>query len=217
MGVLNPRTGSHPVHTVHRVGAALLGAFLIVFAMVGMSQGVPLLSTEGAPVMGLYANGLLAGISLLVGLVLVASAARGGPTASMVSVVVGVLFLLSGLGNVIVVGTPMNMLAFQLPNIIFSLGVGVVLLVLGAYGRFTVNLPSENPYHRDTAKSAPAWTVEQHNERAHSRAAITELADAERADALHRATHDQHRRLAEVNRHRTQDERRQAWVASAPS
>ncbi len=214
MDAFHPRTGPHPVHVVHRIGAVCIGGFLIVFGAVGVARGVPLLSTVGAPVMGLYTNGLLTVLSLLVGTVLVVSAVRGGPAASSVSVVLGGLFLLSGLGNLVVAGTPMNVLAFQLPNIVFSLGVGVTLLTLGSYGRFTAHLPTDSPYLRDTVDGTPASTAEQRDARLGSRTAITELAAAERADALHHATPEQRRRLVEANRYRTHDERRSAWEAS---
>ena len=213
MDAFHPRTGPHPVHVVHRVGAAGVGAFLVVFAATGIARGVPLLSTVGVPVMGLSQNGLLAALSLLVGAVLVVSAVRGGPAASTVSVVVGGLFLLSGLGNLVVVGTAMNVFAFALANVCFSIGVGLALLVLGSYGRFTGHLPADNPYLHDT--DAPESLVAERDEHQRSRASITELAEAERADALHHATPEQQRRLLEVHRHRSHDDRRRAWDASA--
>ncbi len=214
MGVLHPRPGPHPVHTVHRVGAASIGVFLTVFAVLGINRGIPLITTEGVPVVGLSSNGLLAVISLLVGLMLIASAARGGQLASTISIVLGGLFLLSGLGNVLVLGTPMNMLAFQLSNVIFSLAVGAVLLIMGSYGRLTGALPLDNPYHHDVPEDPTPLTAKEYAERMHSRAAAAELADAERAHALHQATPEQERRLAQVNAYRSHDERRRAWQAS---
>lgn len=215
MTSIEPRSGPHPVHTLHRAGAAVIGAFLMVFAVVAFAQGVPMMSIDGAPVLGLSANGLLAGVSLVVGAVLLVSAVRGGPSASTVSVVVGGLFLLSGLGNLVVLGTAMNMFAFRLPNIFFSLAVGLVLVVLGSWGRFTGGLPTGSPYHRDVEGGAPALTVEQNDSHTRSRTAIGELADAECASAGHRATPEQSRRLAEANKHRGHDERLHAWERSA--
>jgi len=215
MDAFHPRTGPHPVHVLHRVGAAGIGGFLVVFAAAGFVRGVPLLSTVGVPVMGLYQNGVLAALSLLIGAVLVVSATRGGAMASTVSVVVGGLFLLSGLGNLVVVGTPMNVFAFALSNVVFSIGVGLLLLVLGSYGRFTGHLPADSPYLRDPKVDPRESLVAERDEHRRSRTSITELADAERADALHHATSEQHRRLRVVSRHRTQDERRRAWDASA--
>ena len=216
MDAFHPRTGPHPVHVVHRVGAAGVGGFLVVFAVAGFVRGVPLLSTVGVPVMGLSQNGVLAALSLLVGAVLVVSAVRGGPIASTVSVVVGGLFLLSGLGNLVVVGTTMNVFAFALPNVVFSIAVGLALLVLGAYGRFTGHLPADNPYLHEAAEVGEAESlVAERDERRSSRTSITELAEAERANALHQATPEQRRRLLVVNRHRNEHDRRHAWDASA--
>lgn len=218
MGVTTPRNGPHLVHTVHQVGAGAIGAFLVLFGILGVVQGVPMVGTEGTVVMGLYANGVLAVISVVVGLVLVASAVRGGPMASTVSIVVGVLFLLSGLGNAVLLGTAMNMLAFRLPNVMFSLAVGLVLLLLGSYGRLTGALPSASPYHHDddddAPDSAPALSVKQREERIEHRAGAIELADAERADALGRATPEQHRKLDRLPGHSSHDERLRAWEES---
>lgn len=214
MNVVNPRIGPHLVHTVHRMGGGAIGAFLTVFGIIGFVQGVPMVGAQGIVVMGLYANGLLAAVSVVVGAVLAASAVRGGPMASTVSIVVGVLFLLSGIGNSLLLGTAMNMLAFRLPNIMFSLVVGVVLLVLGSYGRLTGRLPPESPYHHDTPEAAPALTVQQHEDRQLHRAGAVELAEAERADALRRATPEQRRRLDRVEGHGSHDERLRAWEAS---
>ena len=164
--------------------------------------------------MGLSTNGLLSTISLVVGAGLVVAAVRGGPVASTVSVVLGVLFLLSGLVNFLVMSTSMNLLAFRLPNVIFSIGVGFVLLVLGAYGRITGRLPDGSPYSTGTqagaeaGESPPAQGVGV----AH---AARELAAAERAQALHHATPEQSERLRVVDQHRSHVERQRAWVASA--
>ena len=214
MTSIEPRSGPHPVHTLHRTGAAVIGAFLVVFAVVAFAQGVPMTSIDGAPVLGLSANGLLAGVSLVVGAILLVSAVRGGPSASTFSVIIGGLFLLSGLGNLVVLDTAMNMFAFRLPNIFFSLAVGLVLVVLGSWGRFTGGVPTGSPYHRDVEDGEPALTVEQNDSHTRSRTAIRELARAERAAARHRATPEQSRRLAEANKHRGHDDRLHAWERS---
>ncbi|MCU1653689.1 MAG: hypothetical protein JWQ60_4838, partial [Pseudonocardia sp.] len=135
MGILHPRPGPHPVHTVHRVGAAAIGVFLMCFGALGFLRGLAFLATEGPTVLGLSSNGLLAAISLIVGFVLLVSAVAKGPTASTTSIVLGVLFLLSGMANNLVLGTRMNLLAFRPANIVFSFAVGAVLLILGSYGR----------------------------------------------------------------------------------
>lgn len=149
MGLLHPRPGPHPVHTVHRIGAGVIGGFLIVFGIAGLVQRPAMLASEGLTVLGLTTNGLLSVLSLIVGTVLLGAALRGGPLASMVALAIGVGFLFSAIGNIFVLGTSMNMLGFSLANVIFSLAVGAILVMLGAYGRVSGVLPPDNPYVRD--------------------------------------------------------------------
>lgn len=159
MSVLRAKPGPHRVHTVHRVGAAAIGGFLVLFGVLGLSGGLGLLSTRGSVVMGLTTNGLLSVISLLVGVLLIAAAVRGGTVASTVSIVAGVGFLVSAVANVFVLGTEMNMLAFSFSNVVFSLVVGCFLLFLGAYGRISGGLPADNPYSARAEEEAKEITA----------------------------------------------------------
>ncbi len=206
MSMFTPASGPHRIHTVHRAGAGALGAFLLAFGLGGLLLGPEFLATTGPIVMGLSTNGLLSTLSLVVGVLLVAAAAKGGPVASAVSVVVGGLFVASGIANVLLIDTTMNMLAFRMTNVIFSLLVGAALLCVGAYGRFTVDLPADNPYARGSRVSAsPAgYRTDGAVERA--------MAAAERAVALHTATDDQRRRVAAAGRFRTAEARREAFT-----
>lgn len=207
MGPFAPDPAPHRVHTVHRVGAGALGGFLVLFGLTGVTRAAAFVGTTGPVVMGLTTNGLLATISVVVGATLVASALRGGPTASTVAVVVGGLFLLSGLGNALVLGSPMNMLAFGLSNVVFSVVVGTALLLLGAYGRFTGGLPATSPYARPGAgAAAPAGHV---TDGAVERA----MAAAERAVAQRVATAEQITRVRAAASYRTHADRRRAFAA----
>lgn len=207
MGVFTPNPGPHRIHTVHRAGAAALGGFLLLFGLMGVTRVTEFLSTTGTVIMGLTTNGLLTVLSMVVGAVLVVAALRGGPTASTVAVVVGGLFLLSGLGNALVLGTPMNMLAFGLPNVVFSIAVGFALVLLGAYGRFTGGLPASSPYAvREPGRVAIAAPVTDGTvERA--------MAAAERAVARHAATAEQIARVRAAAPFRTHEDRRRAFAA----
>lgn len=165
---------------------------------------------------GLSSNGLLSTISVVFGTVLVVAAIRGRRFASTVSVVVGALFLLSGVANVLVLNGPYNILSFGMPNVVFSLVAGTVLLVLGAYGRFTGRLPDGSSYRRcdeqgavdadhgiDDDQQLPA-------DRAEARVA-RELADAERAAAAGGGDPEQRRKLRLVGSRRDQAGRRAVW------
>lgn len=137
----------HPVHRVHRLGAVLLGAGLIVFGGLGLASR-PEFFSRGEQVMGMGSNGALAVISLIVGTVLLAAAARGGRLASTTTLTVGTLFLLSGFTHLAILDTAANLLGFGLANVFFSFAAGILLLGLGAYGRVSGGLPPDNPYAR---------------------------------------------------------------------
>jgi hypothetical protein len=216
VGVLHPRPGPHPVHTVHRVGAAVIGGFLLLFGVLGLSQGLAMLAPAGSPVMGLTTNGLLSTVSVVVGVVLVGAAVRGGPTASTVSLVVATGFLVSGLVNVFLLTSPMNMLAFTLPNVLFSFAVGGVLVILAAYGRISGGLPPGSPYAPDSdlLDSDLAAAVPQAPRGSEEVMAAVELVEAERARARHGATPEQVERLAVVDGQRSSGDRRRAWQDS---
>ncbi|MEN3264612.1 DUF4383 domain-containing protein [Pseudonocardia sp.] len=199
---------------VHRVGAVLFGLGLWVFGIFGIVGRVEPFSTSGEPVLGLSSNGLLSVISLIVGGVLIAAAVRGGRMASTVTVAVGAAFVLSGLANVLVLDTPLNLLAFRMSNVIFSLVSGALLLFLGAYGRFTGGLPADNPYqverHGGGGQDVPLPTVF----RDHADViAARELAEAERAVAQHAATPEQVARVAVAGGARRAEDRVSAWRA----
>ena len=96
---------------------------------------------------------LLSALSLVVAGVLLGAAFRGPRTASTVMIVLGVLFLVSALVNMALLRTAFNLLAFRMSNVVFSVAVGFLLLVLGAYGRLSGNLPETSPTHTRTRAS----------------------------------------------------------------
>jgi hypothetical protein len=217
---------NHPLSRVYRVGAALFGAGLTVFGALGLANQLAFFTTHGQQVLGLSSNGLLSVVSVVVGVVLIAAAVVGGAAASTTTAVIGALFILSGLGNLAVLDTRLNVFAFKIPNVLFSLVAGLLMLLVGFYGRVSGGLPDDNPYVRARRHEDPA------DDHAAERAAerlrlveIDELARAElavaegtatreqerlvRADALHRATE---RRMA-AYQHAEQSEREfLAWL-----
>lgn len=137
------------LHRWHRAGAAGFGLVLCGFGVLGLLQRLDWFSTQGESIAGLSSNGLLSMISLVVGALLIAAAVRGARTASTALVVVGAAFMLSGVANVLVLTTALNLLAFTMANVVFSLVAGALLLIAGAWGRFTGRLPPDNPYRRE--------------------------------------------------------------------
>ena len=196
----------------------VFGLGLSVFGILGLVNRLEPFSTEGQPVLGLSSNGLLSAISLLTGAILVLAGIRGGRTASTVLVVTGAAFVLSGVVNVLVLDTPLNLLAFRMSNVIFSLIAGALLLFLGAWGRFTGRLPDTNPYqqerHEDDGPPEMLPTVFPEPEDA---VAATELATAERAVAQHTASPEQSSRVGAISHIRRAEDRVRAWRNTAPS
>ncbi|MBQ1083806.1 MULTISPECIES: DUF4383 domain-containing protein [unclassified Nocardiopsis] len=133
---------------VYRFGAGLTGLVLVGFGSAGMTIRLPLFDTQGEVVAGLSTNGALSFLSIAFGSLLVGAAILGGKFASTVCVTVGGAFLVSGLVNLVLMSTDFNILAFSVPNVIFSYVVGLVLITFGMYGRFTGNLPADNPFRR---------------------------------------------------------------------
>ncbi|MCP2331810.1 protein of unknown function (DUF4383) [Actinoalloteichus cyanogriseus DSM 43889] len=203
---------NHPLSKVYRLGAALVGVVIIVFGVLGLVNRLPLFTTEGQDFLGLSNNGLLSLISLVVGAVLIGAAVRGGAVASTTTAVIGALFLLSGLLNLAVLNTSLNLLAFKIPNVLFSVVCGILLLSLGLYGRLSGGLPEDNPYVRARHHEPP--NADHSSEIAadrHRLAQIDEIARAEAALANGHASPEQEAMVREDSRHRAEEARREAY------
>lgn len=147
----------HRLANVYRFGAGLCGVVLLVFGCLGLADGLAFFSTNGEQVAGLSSNGLLSLISIVTAVVLIAGAVIGGNTASTINIVVGTLFVLSGFVNLALLDSGANVLAFRIPNVLFSFVMGLVIATFGMYGRVSAKLPLDNPYwrHRHPEAAAP--------------------------------------------------------------
>ncbi|AUG75880.1 hypothetical protein CFP65_0961 [Kitasatospora sp. MMS16-BH015] len=136
----------HRLSQVYRVGAGLCGVALLVFGALGLADGLPFFSTSGERIAGLSSNGLLSLVSVVTAVVLIAGAVIGGNVASTVNITVGTLFVLSGFVNLALLDSSANVLAFRIPNVLFSFVMGLVIATFGMYGRVSGKLPLDNPY-----------------------------------------------------------------------
>jgi hypothetical protein len=202
-----PTSGTR-VFAVQQLGAVGVGLFLLPFGLLGAAGGVGFLSTSGERYLGLSSNGLLSALSLMVAAVLLGAAARGPRTASTVMIVLGGLFLLSALVNLALLRTSFNLLALRMSNVVFSIGVGLLLLCLGAYGRISGHLPEDSPYaHPHAAVVEPPYLVTDPDDLA----AEAAMREAEVAVVQHYATEEQVRRVRAMAQVRTPEERRRVW------
>jgi hypothetical protein len=205
--------GGSRVYLVQRVGALAVAGFLLAFGVLGFAGGLAFFSTDGERVLGLSSNGLLSALSVVVAVLLIGAALLGPRIASTVMIVVGSLFLLSALVNLAVLSTSVNFLAFEMSNVLFSIGVGLVLLVLGAYGRFSGNLPADSPYAHAAAAEEPPESYPSTPEEFAAEAAMRE---AELAVSEHRSTEDQRRRVRAMAAVHTRGDRRRVWMELEP-
>jgi hypothetical protein len=197
------------VFAVQRLGAVGVGVVLLVFGLLGATGGVGFLTTAGARYLGMSENGLLSVLSLAVAAVLLGAALRGPRTASTVMLFLGPLFLLSALVNLALIGSSANLLAFQMGNVVFSVVVGLLLLLLGAYGRISGGLPESSPYAHPHARVEEPSDLPGTAEEVAAEAAMRE---AEIAVVQHRATEEQLRRVRAMAAVRTRDGRRRIWM-----
>ena len=160
----------HRLASVYRVGAGLCGVVLLVFGCLGLADGLAFFSTSGEHVAGLTSNGLLSLVSIATAAVLIAGAVIGGNTASTINIVVGTLFVLSGFANLALLDSGANVLAFRIPNVLFSFVMGLVIATFGMYGRVSSKLSHDNPY----------WQRRHPEQAAREREAAAALPDAER-------------------------------------
>ncbi|MFD2091649.1 DUF4383 domain-containing protein [Blastococcus deserti] len=198
------------VLAVHRVGALGVAAVILVFGLLGFAGGLEFFSTSGEPILGMSSNGLLSTISVITAAVLVFAALRGPRVASTIMMIVGSLFILSALANLAVLRTDLNLLAFEMSNVVFSAVAGLVLLLLGAYGRLTGNLPPDSPYA--AARPQPAPEPPEYPSTPAEFAAERAMREAELAVVNHVATAEQRRRVAAMARVHSRYDRRRVWM-----
>jgi hypothetical protein len=198
------------VYAVQRLGAVAVGLVLLLFGLLGATSGVRFLTTHGQRLLGMSSNGLLSALSLVVAVVLLGAAFRGPRTASTVMIVLGVLFLASAVLNLALLRTSFNLLAFRMSNVVFSAVSGLLLLVLGAYGRISGNLPATSPYaHPHPFVEEPPDLPSTPQEFA----AEAAMREAEIAVVQHCATEEQRRRVQAMASVHTRDGRRRIWLA----
>jgi hypothetical protein len=191
------------INRVHRSGAAALGGFLWVFGILGLANRFPFL-TAGGQVFGLATNGALSMLSLVAGAVLLLAALRSGRASSTVTALVGALFLLSGLVHLMIIDTPWNILSFRLSNVFFSLAAGILLIGVGAYGRYAGHKFPDNPYRHRHDEDDNAEHLNASDD--------PDLADAEQAIAADAATPEQQRKVRTDAILRQAHEYQHAWA-----
>ncbi|MEU0128842.1 MULTISPECIES: DUF4383 domain-containing protein [unclassified Streptomyces] len=153
----------HKLSRFYRAGAGFMGLVLVIFGIFGLIDRIGVFDTGGDTVAGLNTNGALSILSICVGALLFIGMVIGGNFASTLNMVLGVAFVLSGFVNLALLDTGLNFLAFEMPNVLFSFVVGLLLMMFGMYGRVSGGLPHDNPYWQ--ARHPEQVAAEQRRER----------------------------------------------------
>lgn len=118
---------------LHRIGIAGVGLLLWWFGVVAFGDHVRFFTTQPPSASSIGGNGMLAAFCLLCGASLIVAAIRGGAITSSAATAVGLVYLVLGMGSLVVLQTSVNLLAVTLPIGLLGIVAGFVLLALGVH------------------------------------------------------------------------------------
>lgn len=128
---------NHPLRPLYRTLAGLVGLYVLVFGILGVVEtwGEPLFARESTWVLGLRTNLAFSLMSVVFGAIIVIGSFTGGNIGHYMSLTIGVIFLLAGLGMMAVMHTDLNLLNFSMATVIVSLIFGLLFLTTGLYDK----------------------------------------------------------------------------------
>jgi hypothetical protein len=128
---------NHPLGRLYRAVAGLVGAYILVFGIVGVARtwGDDLFARDNTWVLGLRTNLAFSILSVVAGAVIVLAALIGGNVPHFVNKYGGGVFLGAGIVMLTVLQTDANFLNFSITTCIVSFLFGMALLTAGLYGK----------------------------------------------------------------------------------
>jgi hypothetical protein len=127
---------NHPLRPFYRTLAALVGVYVVVFGIVGVTQtsGRPMFDTGDTYALGLRTNLAFSLLSIVAGVVLLLAFFAGRNIDRSVNLWGGVGFMVIGTAMMAVVRTDLNVLNFSIETVMVSFGIGLLLFTAGLYG-----------------------------------------------------------------------------------
>ena len=128
---------NHPLRPLYRTIAGLIGLYVLVFGILGLIEtwGRPLFERDGRWVLGLRTNLAFSLMSVVFGAIIVLGALHRGNLGHFMSLVIGVIFMVAGLGMMAFMQTDLNFLNFSMSTAIVSLIFGLLFLATGLYDK----------------------------------------------------------------------------------
>ena len=126
------RSGSSATSSPNRLLGYILGAVYLLVGLLGftVTGDVGFADQEGDTLLGFELNNLHNIVHLLVGVMLLAGAAKGVAAAKGVNTLVGVVYLLVGIVGLFILDSDANILALNSADNVLHLGSALVLLAV---------------------------------------------------------------------------------------
>jgi len=128
---------NHPLRPLYRALAALAGAYLVLFGILGLiaNAGEDFFATEGKNVLGQHANMFWSIIALIIGAVVLAASLIGRNVDTAVDKYVGWGLLVVGSYGLATGRTDANFIGFSVATVIVTYLLGLVLIMAGQYAK----------------------------------------------------------------------------------
>lgn len=129
---------NHPLRSVYRALAFLIGLYLLVFGIVGVTQSTGhgfFAHHVDITALGLRTNMAFSLLSIVAGAVIAVGALYGRNLDHFINLFGGILFLLAGLVMLVLQRTDANILNFAVRTCVVSFAIGMVLFAAGLYGK----------------------------------------------------------------------------------
>jgi hypothetical protein len=128
---------NHQLRPLYRTLASVVGVYLVVFGVVGVTQttGSGMFDAGDVSALGLRTNLAFAILSIVAGAAVLLAVVLGRNVDYLVNVWGGVAFMVVGIAMLALLNTDLNVLNFSLPTVIVSFVIGMVLFSAGLYIR----------------------------------------------------------------------------------
>jgi glycerol uptake facilitator-like aquaporin len=129
---------NHHLRPLYRALAALCGAYLLVFGVVGVAQtaGLDPFAQDGLPrILGQTVNPAQAFLDLVLGGVILVAVIIGRNWDHYVNFWIGQLLVIIGLAELCVLRTDANILGYSMTNVIVIFVIALVILAESLYGK----------------------------------------------------------------------------------
>ncbi len=129
---------NHPLRSAYRALAFLIGAYLLLFGIVGTTQSTGhgfFADHENITALGLHTNMAFSLLSIVAGAVIAVGAVYGRNIDHYINLLGGLLFLVAGLVMLVLQRTSANFLNFTVSTCVVSFLFGMLLFAAGLYGK----------------------------------------------------------------------------------